>query len=145
MTYPYDPQPEQQPYQQPYQQQPYQQPYQQEPYQQEPYQQQPYQQPYYHQPYYQQYGPPPDHPQATTALILGIIGVVMCQLLGPVAFVIGRKALREIDASGGTLGGRSNAQVGYILGIVSMVLLVVLVVVPIAWFIFVVAISASST
>jgi Domain of unknown function (DUF4190) len=128
MTYPQDPQPEQQPYQQQYQQQPYQ------------------QQPYYQQPYYQQYGPPPDHPQATTALILGIIGMVLCQLLGPFAFVIGRKALREIDASGGTLGGRGNAQVGYVLGIVSMVLLAVYAVIAVVYvIIFAVAVSSTST
>lgn len=81
-----------------------------------------YQVPY--QPYYPPYAPPPpDHPQATTALVLGIVGVVVCQVLGPFAFVMGRKAVREIDASGGTLGGRSNAQAGYVLGIVGMVML----------------------
>lgn len=81
----------------------------------------PYEPPY--QPYYPPYRPPPDHPQATTALVLGILGVVVCQVLGPFAFVIGRKAVREIDASGGMLGGRGNAQAGYVLGIVGIVML----------------------
>ena len=84
---------------------------------------QPQYQPQY-QPYYPPYAlPPPDHPQATTALVLGIVGVVVCQVLAPFAFVMGRKAVREIDASGGTLGGRGNAQAGYVLGIVGMVML----------------------
>jgi uncharacterized membrane protein YjgN (DUF898 family) len=70
------------------------------------------------------YGPPPDHPQATTAMVLGILAVALCQILGPFAWVMGHRALREIDASQGRIGGRSKAQAGYILGIVATVLLV---------------------
>ena len=77
-----------------------------------------------YQPGYQPYGPPPDHPQSTLALILGIVSVVVCQIVGPFALVIGKRALNEIDASGGTLGGRGMAQAGYILGIIGTVLLV---------------------
>jgi Domain of unknown function (DUF4190) len=75
---------------------------------------------------YQPYGPPPDHPQSTLALILGIVSVVVCQIVGPFALVIGKRAMNEIDASGGTLGGRGMAQAGYILGIIGTVLLVLL-------------------
>src|SRR5688572_28355991 len=57
-----------------------------------------------YQPGYQPYGPPPDHPQSTLAMILGIVGVVVCQLTAPFALVIGKRAMNEIDASGGTLG-----------------------------------------
>ena len=65
------------------------------------------------------YGPiVPDHPQATTVLILGIVSIVVCGVAAPFAWVMGNRVVREIDASGGTLGGRSNAQVGRILGIV---------------------------
>ncbi|MCP9622326.1 DUF4190 domain-containing protein [Nocardia otitidiscaviarum] len=69
------------------------------------------------------YGPPPDHPQATTILVLGILGLVLCQLLGPVAWIMGSKARREIDASGGTLGGRGNVTAGYVCGIVATCLM----------------------
>ncbi len=62
---------------------------------------------------------PPAHPQATTALVLGIVSLVLCQLLGPVAWVVGGRAVKEIDASGGVIGGRSNAQTGRILGMVA--------------------------
>src|SRR5688572_27935872 len=56
------------------------------------------------------YGPiVPDHPQATTVLILGIVGIVVCGVAAPFAWVMGNRVIREIDASGGTLGGRSNA------------------------------------
>ncbi|MFD0365401.1 DUF4190 domain-containing protein [Nocardia sp. GCM10030253] len=71
------------------------------------------------------YGPPQDHPQATTVMILGILGLVFCQILGPFAWVMGKKALNEIDASGGTIGGRSNVMVGYVCGIISSVLIIV--------------------
>jgi hypothetical protein len=76
-----------------------------------------------YQPGYQPYGPPQDHPQATLAMILGIVGVVVCQIVGPFALVIGKRALNEIDASGGTLGGRGMAQAGFILGIIGTVFL----------------------
>jgi hypothetical protein len=70
------------------------------------------------------YGPiRPDHPQATTVLILGIVGIVACGIAAPFAWVMGNRVVREIDASGGTLGGRSNANVGRILGIVATVLM----------------------
>lgn len=73
--------------------------------------------------------PPRDHPQATTALVLGILGLVLCGVLAPFAWVVGGRAVREIDASGGALGGRSQANAGRILGIVGSVLLLLAVVV----------------
>ena len=71
--------------------------------------------------------PPRDHPQTTTILILGVCGLVLCQVLGPFAWSMGSKALREIDASGGQLGGRDMVNVGRILGIVSTAILLVAV------------------
>lgn len=68
--------------------------------------------------------PPPDHPQTTTVLILGILSLVLCQFLGPVAWVMGRRARDEIDASQGTIGGRGLVNAGYICGIVATCLLV---------------------
>jgi hypothetical protein len=71
--------------------------------------------------------PPRDHPQTTTILILGICGLVLCQVLGPFAWSMGNKALKEIDGSGGQLGGRDMVNVGRILGMVSTIILVVAV------------------
>ncbi len=74
-------------------------------------------QPYAYQP------PPPAPGSATTALILGIVGVVMCPLVASIpAWIIGRNSVREIDASQGQLGGRSTAQAGYVLGIIGTAL-----------------------
>jgi hypothetical protein len=61
---------------------------------------------------------PPDHPQATLVLILGIVSVAVCGFVAPFAWVIGSRVVREIDASRGQLGGRTQAQVGRIIGIV---------------------------
>jgi Domain of unknown function (DUF4190) len=88
-----------------------------------------YQQPGYPPQYsgYQPYMPPQDHPQATLAMILGIVGVVLCGICAPFAWVIGKRAMNEIDASGGTWGGRGQAQAGFILGIIGSVFLLLAV------------------
>src|SRR6478672_11417261 len=95
-------------------------------------QQQPYTAPQYGQPYgqAQPYGQQPgypayaaDHPKATTALILGILGIVVCGLIAPFAWRMGKRTVDEIDASQGRLGGRGSAQAGYILGLIGTVLL----------------------
>ncbi len=66
------------------------------------------------------YGPPPQtHPNGTTILVLGILSLVICQLLGPFAWNMGTKALREIDNSGYVYENRGMVQAGRICGIVS--------------------------
>jgi hypothetical protein len=93
--------------------------YGQQPYGQQPYGQQPYGQPGYG---YQQQ-PQQDHPRATMSMILGILGLVICGVLAPFAWAMGRKTMNEIDASGGQLGGRGMAQAGFIMGIIGTVIL----------------------
>jgi hypothetical protein len=65
----------------------------------------------------------PDHPRATTALVLGILGIVLCSIASPFAWRIGKQTVREIDDSHGQLGGRGAAQAGYVMGIIGTVLL----------------------
>lgn len=74
-------------------------------------------------------GPVKDHPRATTSLVLGILGFLLCQLLAPVAWVVGKRAKDEIDASGGRYGGRASAQAGYLLGVLGTILLLLMLVV----------------
>jgi hypothetical protein len=69
---------------------------------------------------------PPNHPRAATSLVLGALGVMVCAVLGPFAWILSRRTLLEIDEQPGRYGGRGMAQAGYILGIVGTVLLVVL-------------------
>jgi hypothetical protein len=99
-----------------------------------------YQQPYYYQPY----APPQDHPQATLALILGILGLVLCGVVAPFAWVIGKRAVTEIDASGGMIGGRSSAQAGYILGLVGTILLIISLVFVVLYIVFIVAVIGTT-
>jgi hypothetical protein len=75
-------------------------------------------------------GPVQPQPQASTAvaaLVLGIVGLVFCPLCGPVAWVLGRKAEQEVDASGGLIGGRGIGTAGKILGIIGTIFIVLLI------------------
>lgn len=68
---------------------------------------------------------PPNDSQATLALVLGIVGVVCCYFLGPVALFIGNSSRQRIQASGGTVGGEGMATAGFVLGIIGTVFLVI--------------------
>jgi hypothetical protein len=84
-------------------------------------------------------GPPPQGPQyqtnapnATTALVLGILGVVCCGILAPIAWIMGNNALGEIERSGGAYGGEGMARAGQILGIIGTILWVVGIIIRLA-------------
>lgn len=82
----------------------------------------------------------PEHPQAVTAMVLGILGLVCCGLASPFAIWTGRKAMKEIDVSGGRLGGRGQAQAGFIMGIIGTVLWVL----GVLFYVVMAALAASS-
>ena len=91
-------------------------------------------------------GPPPyrlpDHPEATKALVVGIIALVggftcyLPLLLGPWAWVVGRRVVREVDAEPGRWDGRGPAMGGYVMGVVATVLLVLGIVVVVGFILF---------
>lgn len=62
-----------------------------------------------------------EHPEGTTVLVLGIISLAVCGLLGPVAWIMGNGALREIDADPGRYSNRSQVQTGRICGIITTI------------------------
>jgi hypothetical protein len=107
------------------------QPYGGQPYGQQPYGGQPYGgQPYGGAPGFGYGAPVPNHPSATTAMVLGLvglIGLVLCGgvtlLLSPFAWRIGARAVREIDAEPGRYAGRDQANAGRIMGLIGTVLL----------------------
>ena len=77
---------------------------------------------------YQPYGAraQPEHPQGTTILVLGILSLVACGILGPVAWSMGNHAIREMDANTQvTYSNRGNVSAGRICGIVGTVLMAV--------------------
>ena len=67
--------------------------------------------------------PAPNASGAVASLVLGILGLIFCPLCAPIAWGLGRGAEREIDASGGALGGRGLATAGKIIGIIGTTLL----------------------
>lgn len=85
-----------------------------------PYGMQPQQQPYAWQPggY-----PPPEHPQATTVLVLGAVGIAV-PVLSFVAWYMGSKAKGEIDR-GAPFPYSGNLKTGHIMGKVMGILTIV--------------------
>lgn len=93
-------------------------------------------------PYPPGYGQPfaprlPDHPQALTAMIVGLISLIgglamsffccglgLPFLGGPFAWYVGAKAKREIEAAPETYGGQGYAVTGMVTGIIATVLLI---------------------
>jgi uncharacterized membrane protein YjgN (DUF898 family) len=88
----------------------------------------------YQPPYQPQYQVLPDHPQATTVLVLGILGLVLCGLIAPFAWAMGNRVLAEIDASRGMIGGRGSANAGRIMGIIGTALIILGVVLVVGMF-----------
>lgn len=70
------------------------------------------------------YGPQHSHPNGTTILVLGILSLVVCSILGPFAWSMGTKALREIDESGYPYENRGHIAAGRICGIISTILMI---------------------
>lgn len=63
--------------------------------------------------------------QATTILVLGILGLVCCGPLGIVAWVMGNNEIQAIDAGRRDPANRGTANAGRIVGIVATVLLAI--------------------
>lgn len=106
--------------------------------------------PYGQQPGYSQqtygYGVPafaPKHPSATTAMVLGILGLALCSIAAPFAWWIGAKTLREIDQSGGQYTGRGEAQAGKIMGIIGTVFLILGILATVAYVVVIILVVAN--
>ena len=57
-------------------------------------------------------------------LVLGILGIVICQPVGIIAWVLGKNDLTEMDAGRMDPQGRGLTEAGKILGIISVAILV---------------------
>lgn len=75
-----------------------------------------------------------EHPDGTTILVLGILGLVLCTILSPIAWVKGNSAMREINAQPQVnWTNKGNVTAGRICGIIGTCLLgLALVVIVIA-------------
>lgn len=79
----------------------------------------------------------PEASQATTILVLGILGIILCGPLAPFAWVMGNKEIEAIDAGRRPFENRGTANAGRILGIIGTVLLAIGIIVLIVVFLFV--------
>lgn len=81
--------------------------------------------------------------RGTLILVLGILGLIICGPLAIVAWILGSADLKEMDAGTMDPAGRSNTNVGKILGIVGTILMILgLLVAIIAFGLFGVAAAA---
>ena len=101
-------------------------------------------------PYGGPYGPGPyggyyarEHPQGTTILVIGILSLVVCGLLGPVAWVMGNNAIAEIDRNPAAYTNRGTVQAGRICGIVASAIVILGVIVFVVAMIAIASSSAS--
>jgi hypothetical protein len=61
--------------------------------------------------------------RAGTVLVLGILSIVVCTVLGPIAWSMGNEELRRIDAGQTDGYARGNVTAGRVCGIIGTVLL----------------------
>lgn len=64
---------------------------------------------------------PQQHPQAVTALVLGIVGLGVCPPVGIGGFILGGRIRKAIDAEPQRYAGRGMATAAWVLGILSIV------------------------
>jgi uncharacterized membrane protein YjgN (DUF898 family) len=70
-----------------------------------------------------EYPPPPQSAStnAIVSLVLGILGVVCCSLMAPIAWYLGNQEIKAIQAGSSPAAGDGLARAGMILGIVGVV------------------------
>jgi hypothetical protein len=83
----------------------------------------------------------PERSESTTALVLGILGIVVCGILGPFAWSIGSREVRAIDEGRRDPANRGSANAGKILGIVGTVFLGLGIIIGILVLLFVIVAS----
>ncbi|MGH2574843.1 MAG: DUF4190 domain-containing protein, partial [Ignavibacteria bacterium] len=95
--------------------------------------------------------PPPSSVQgnqassrAIWALVLGILAWVMCGIFTAIpAWIMGKKEINEIDAGRAPQAGKTMAQIGMWLGIISTILYILIGIAAFIYFVIIVAIIGS--
>ena len=81
--------------------------------------------------------------RGTTVLVLGILGLVVCQICGIIAWVMANKDIPKMEAGTMDAEGLGQTKAGKICGIISVVILAVVLVVY--GIIFVVGVGAAAS
>jgi hypothetical protein len=76
-------------------------------------------------------------------LVLGILGLVVCAFLAPVAWILGNSDLKEIDQGRMDPEGRTMTMVGKILGIVGTAFIILGCIIGILWVVLMGGLAAS--
>jgi hypothetical protein len=63
--------------------------------------------------------------RGTLVLVLGILGLVVCQPVGIAAWVMGAADLKEMDAGTMDPSGRGTTQAGKICGMIASILMII--------------------
>jgi hypothetical protein len=96
-------------------------------------------------PYGQPYGAPPqEHPQGTLILVFGILGIFIT-IFAPIAWYMGNKAKREMQASGIQYSNEQNVSIGRMLGKVFTIIALVSIALTIIIAIIIAVVAASQT
>jgi len=74
--------------------------------------------------------------RSTMVLVLGILSIVLCQLCGPFAWIMGKNDLAKMNAGTMDPANQGLTKGGMICGIIGTVLLAVSIVVTILWVLF---------
>ncbi|MEM9284093.1 MAG: DUF4190 domain-containing protein [Verrucomicrobiota bacterium] len=67
--------------------------------------------------------------RGTTVLVLGILGLVVCQICGIIAWVMANKDIPKMEAGTMDPEGLGQTKAGKICGIISVILLAVIIVI----------------
>ncbi len=70
-------------------------------------------------------------------LVFGILGFLICQIFAPIAWLMGRADLREMEAGRMDPTGKGLTQAGMILGIIGTILIALSLFLFIVWLIFI--------
>ena len=79
--------------------------------------------------------------RGTTILVLGILSLVVCGVMGPIAWVMGNEDLRQIDSGNAPATERGSVVAGRICGMIATALMVV----TLFFVIFIVAAASSAS
>jgi len=78
--------------------------------------------------------------RATLVFVLGLLSILICGLLGPVALIMGKGDLAKMDAGQMDPSGKGLTQAGWICGIIGTVFLVL----GLLWTVFVVILGVGA-
>jgi hypothetical protein len=73
-------------------------------------------------------------PRGTTILVLGILSLVVCSFLGPVAWAMGNEEIRRIDSGQVDPMSRGSVTAGRVCGIVATAMMILAVIIVIGMF-----------